>query len=122
MKQPASKTKAIKKPRQPKTRTARRNLANPKNETDRYLAQLQAAFSTAPLGLAILATDLRYVRVNETLATMNGIPAEEHTGKTVRDIVPGIADEVENIVQAVTRTGKPVCLSLIHISEPTRPY
>jgi two-component system sensor histidine kinase/response regulator len=35
-------------------------------------SRLDAFFTAAPAGLAILDRELRYVRLNETLAEMNG--------------------------------------------------
>lgn len=48
---------------------------------------LEALWS-APVGLAILDLDLRYVRVNDTLAALHGLTAAEHIGKTVLEVLP----------------------------------
>ena len=48
--------------------------------TERHLAELDAVFRDAPLGLAFLDRDLRFLRVNEALAHMNQVPAAEHLG------------------------------------------
>jgi PAS domain S-box-containing protein len=69
---------------------------------------LDAFFVAAPAGLALLDDRLRYVRVNETLAEMNRRPADDHVGKTVRDVAPALASMIEPILQEVLRTGKPV--------------
>ena len=42
------------------------------------LEELDALYSHAPVGLALLDRDLRFVRVNEALARINGAPAAEH--------------------------------------------
>ena len=44
-------------------------------------AVLDGLFAVAPVGLALLDTDLRYVRVNPALAAMNGAAAAEHLGR-----------------------------------------
>src|SRR5579862_7387701 len=59
--------------------------------------QLNSFFKSANVGLALLDKDLRYLQVSDALAEMNGVPAEEHVGKTVREIIPRIAAAVELI-------------------------
>lgn len=56
------------------------------------LAQIQAYYDHAPVGLFVLDTALRFLRINEYLAGPNGQPAADHLGRTIWDMVPGIAD------------------------------
>ncbi|PAZ09512.1 PAS sensor protein [Streptomyces sp. SA15] len=63
----------------------------------------------SPIGLAVLDTDLRYVSVNPALERLNGIPAEDHLGRTVREILPHIdAEAVESAARQVLETGRAV--------------
>jgi len=59
------------------------------------LAQLQAVYDGAPVGLAFLDRDLRYVNLNRRLAAMNGHTMEEHLGRTVAEMIPEIFPLVE---------------------------
>src|ERR1700730_17770864 len=70
--------------------------------------QLQLIYETAPIGLAFLSTDCRYVMINQHLTEICGIPIEDHIGRSVRDTVPQVADQVEQVVQAILRTGEPI--------------
>ena len=72
------------------------------------LAELEATYATAPVGLCVLDTDLRFVRINQRLAEINGHPVEAHIGRTVREVVPGVADEVEPLLRRIIETGEPV--------------
>ena len=72
------------------------------------LAQLEAIYRDAPVGLAVLDLELRYLHINDRLAAMNGIPVEAHIGRTVRDLLPGVADVVEPVAQHVLDTGQPL--------------
>lgn len=54
------------------------------------LAALQTLFTQSPIGLATLGTDLRFLRVNDALARMNGVSAAEHLGKRLTEVVPGV--------------------------------
>src|SRR5581483_6014821 len=47
------------------------------------LAQIQAIYDGAPVGLCFLDTKMRYVSINRRLAEMNGAAVGEHLGKTV---------------------------------------
>ena len=59
------------------------------------LAQLQAIYDGAPVGLCFLDRDLRYVSINQRLADMNGLPMEAYMGKSVQEMIPEIFAEIE---------------------------
>ena len=75
---------------------------------DESLALLDSLFSTAPVGLAFVDDQLRFVRVNDYLAQMNGVPVDEHIGRTVRDVLPGIGHLLEGSYRAVLASGRPI--------------
>jgi PAS domain S-box-containing protein len=52
------------------------------------LAQLQAIYDGAPVGLAFVDADLRYVSINARLAALNGKPVSEHLGRTIEEVIP----------------------------------
>jgi PAS domain S-box-containing protein len=52
------------------------------------LAQLQAIYDGAPVGLCFLDQNLRYISLNKRLAEMNGVPISSHIGRTVEEIYP----------------------------------
>jgi len=54
------------------------------------LAQLRAVYDGAPVGLAFLDRDMRYVTLNRRLAEMNGPSMEAHLGRTVKEMIPGM--------------------------------
>ncbi|MFG2981616.1 SpoIIE family protein phosphatase [Streptomyces sp. NPDC048258] len=54
------------------------------------LAALQSLFTQSPIGLGTLGLDLRFLRVNDALARMNGVPAADHVGKRLTEVVPGV--------------------------------
>jgi PAS domain S-box-containing protein len=69
---------------------------------------LQSIYDTAPIGLACLSPDCRYLQINQRLTEICGISVEDHLGRTVRDCVPALAGAVENIVRSIMETGEPV--------------
>jgi PAS domain S-box-containing protein len=62
----------------------------------------------APVGLAFIDTDLRYVRINAALAAINGRPAEESIGRRIDEVVAELADVLVPIYRQVLETGEPV--------------
>jgi PAS domain S-box-containing protein len=78
----------------------------PPNE--KSYAELQLIYDTAPVGLAFLSPDCRYVQINRRLTEICGLSIADHIGQSVRETVPQVADQVEKIVEAVMRTGEPV--------------
>jgi len=69
---------------------------------------LQLIYDTAPIGLAFLSPDCRYLQINERLTEICGISVEDHLGRSVRDCVPALAEAVEAIVGSIMKTGEPV--------------
>jgi PAS domain S-box-containing protein len=52
------------------------------------LAQLQAIYDGAPVGLCFLDRNLRYVSLNRRLADMDGVPMAAYAGRTVKEVIP----------------------------------
>src|SRR5438128_2578803 len=84
-------------------------------------AHLDAFFTTAPAGLAILDRELRYVQLNETLALMNGRPVADHLGHSVREVLPAIATTLEPMLQGILDTGEPVLNIELSGETPAQP-
>src|SRR5262252_10929696 len=70
--------------------------------------ELQLIYETAPVGLAFLSTDCRYVMINQHLTEICGISIAGHIGRSVRETVPQVADQVEQIVRTILATGEPI--------------
>jgi two-component system cell cycle sensor histidine kinase/response regulator CckA len=84
-------------------------------------ALLDAFFTDAPAGLAILDAELRYVRLNQTLASMNGRSIAQHIGKRVGEVLPTLTPAVEPILTQILATGTPA-LNVEHTGEtPAEP-
>ena len=75
---------------------------------DESLALLDTIFESAPVGLALHGPDTRFVRVNRELAKFNGLPPEEHVGRTISELVPDVDPRVEQAVRTVMQTGNPI--------------
>ncbi|GGT15434.1 SpoIIE family protein phosphatase [Streptomyces chromofuscus] len=58
-------------------------------QVERKVALSTRLVAQAPIGLAVLDTDLRYLAVNPALAAMHGLPQDAHPGMRFRDVLPG---------------------------------
>jgi PAS domain S-box-containing protein len=87
----------------------------------RQLAEIETIYRSTPIGLAVLDTNLRFVRINERLAEMNGLPVEAHIGRTIREVVPAVADDAEPGLRQVLETGEPVVGIEISGETPAEP-
>jgi len=82
---------------------SRRHAAEALLESEQLLTAYSAA---SKVGICILDTDLRYLAINHTLAKMNGMPAEAHLGKSVREMLGDFAELVEPLFKRVLSTGR----------------
>ncbi|HEX8102506.1 MAG TPA: GAF domain-containing protein [Solirubrobacteraceae bacterium] len=77
-------------------------------EIDGETGLVDALFGSAPVGLAFFDEELRYVRVNDTLAAMSGVPAEAHAGRTACDVLaPMMGQRLAGVLADTLRTGRP---------------
>lgn len=90
----------------------REELARKEGETRRLmneaLALLDTLIDSAPIGLAFVDRDLRFVRVNRALAIMNGRPVEEHLGRRLAEIFGDVGAEWECWWRTVLASGEPI--------------
>lgn len=61
--------------------------------------------ASAPIGIAILDLDMRFIVVNEPLAKINGVAVSEHAGKHVAEIVPMLYERVRSMFEAAIQAG-----------------
>jgi PAS domain S-box-containing protein len=72
------------------------------------LSELAAIYNDAPIGMAVIGTDFRFQRINARLAQMNGASVEAHVGRTLREVVPKLAELGEGLVRKVAETGESI--------------
>ncbi|WPB79370.1 PAS domain-containing protein [Archangium violaceum] len=79
-----------------------------RKRTEDRMAQLDALVAAAPVGLALLDAELRYVHINEALARANGPSVKAHVGRTVAEVLPEYAPGSEPLLRRVLETGEPL--------------
>ena len=82
------------------------------------VALLDTLFDRAPVGFAYFDRDLRYVRVNDALAEMNGLPSADHVGRTVDELLPDMDPAVVAALRKVLESGEPLLEAEVHGATP----
>lgn len=90
-------------------------------QLQRQLVEIETIYQSAPIGLNVLDPDLRFVRINQRLAEMNGLPVEAHIGHTVRELLPDLADTAESLLNRILETGEPLLNIEITGETPAQP-
>ncbi|WP_369166935.1 SpoIIE family protein phosphatase [Streptomyces sp. R28] len=66
-------------------------------------------FTRSPVGIAVLDTQLRFLRANPALEAMNGLPEAAHVGRRLVELFPDVnAADMEQAMRQVLATGRPV--------------
>ncbi|MFN6559224.1 MAG: PAS domain S-box protein [Nostoc sp. ChiSLP01] len=85
------------------------------------LSLLDALLAAAPVAVCFLDRDLRYIRINQVFADINGLTIEEHLGRKFQEVLPEMAAELEVQLQRVLETGEPVLNVEISTYIPRQP-
>ena len=90
-------------------------------DQQRLLNELGKIYNEAPVGLCFLDTDLRFLHVNDWLASINGVPVDEHIGRTIQDVLSDVAAGVELQFRHVIDTGDPIIQGRVHAETAAHP-
>ena len=74
-----------------------------------------------PIGLCFLDTELRFVRVNERIAQIDGLSAEAHIGRRLSEVVPEVAKSLESVNREALATGVPIMDRELRAATPALP-
>ncbi len=90
------------------------DLLESRRRSDELLALLDTLQSSAPIGVGFMDRAYRYIRVNEALAAINGVPVQDHIGRTVPELVPHVWPQIEPVYRAVLEEGKSIVNMEMH--------
>jgi PAS domain S-box-containing protein len=91
------------------TAEKQRALTEANAELAEWQLMVNTLLGTAPLGVALVDGDARYMYINDYLAQLNGRPASEHVGKPLREVIPPeVAEYMEGLINTVYESGKPL--------------
>lgn len=85
-------------------------------------ALLDAFFRASPVGMVLLDTDFRHLRVNDAMAAVTGLPRERLFGHTVAESVPGgLAQEILAMLEGIVATRQSVLNAEMSGPDPRNP-
>ncbi|HZQ93421.1 MAG TPA: sigma 54-interacting transcriptional regulator [Candidatus Sulfotelmatobacter sp.] len=79
-----------------------------------------SALCSAPAAVCILDSEQRYFWLNHEFAGLNGLPVSELLGKRVREVVGGLAEQIEPYVAEVLCSGEPILNVEVSTEHPFR--
>ncbi|MBW4524200.1 MAG: PAS domain-containing protein [Phormidium tanganyikae FI6-MK23] len=85
------------------------------------LAEIEVIYNTAPIGLCFLDRELRFVRMNEQLAEINGLSIVEQIGHTVQEVLPELGEIQAPLFQQVMESGVPILDLEVEGTTPAHP-
>ena len=83
-------------------------LRQAERRTAESLTLLETLQSSGACGFGFVDRELRCRRINETLAAIVGLPAEQILGQRVEDVVPELWDQLRSAYSHAFDTGQPV--------------
>lgn len=85
------------------------------------LDEIEAIYQSVPIGLCVLDDQLRFVRINERLAEINGYSIEAHIGRTPMELLPDLAQDAEATLRRVLETGESIYNLELRGQTPAQP-
>ncbi len=79
-----------------------------REQDDPTYAEIESLYRNSPVGLSFVDRNLRYLRVNQALADMNGCSIEEMVGRSYRDLSPETADAAEPFLHELMGRETPI--------------
>jgi PAS domain S-box-containing protein len=87
-------------------RESEANARETGDQLQRQFRELEAIYRSAPVGLCVLDREMRWIRLNDRLAEMNGFPVEAHIGKHPHELLPEVGESAEAALRTVIETGQ----------------
>jgi len=85
------------------------------------LEEIESIYRTAPVGLSFIDPELRYVRVNQAIADMNGLSIDDVVGRHYRDLSPETAETAVPFLRQIVEQGRSVRNLEVRARPPTDP-
>jgi len=83
--------------------------------------EAERVYAAAPVGLCYFDTELRFLYINEWLASINGLSVEAHLGKTIDKVLEDVATGVVPQLRHVLQTGEPIIDGTVEAETPAHP-
>ena len=84
-----------------KIRQAQADLARNEGIARQRSHEIETLYKTAPVGMALVDRNRRYLKINQHFAELNGQPIEKHIGRTLEEMIPGLSQKMERPIAEV---------------------
>ena len=91
-----------------KIRQAQADLARNEGLARQRSHEIESLYKTAPVGMALVDRNRRYLKINQHFAELNGQPIEKHIGRALEEMIPGLSDKMERPIAEVFERATPV--------------
>ncbi|MGE4064109.1 MAG: chemotaxis protein CheB [Rhodospirillaceae bacterium] len=89
-----------------KIRQAQAELARNVGLARQRSSEIETLYKTAPVGMALIDRNRRYVKINQQFADLYGKTMEEHIGRNLREISPELFDKLDRPMADVFTHGR----------------
>ncbi len=96
-------------------------LRSANRQIDETVTVLSLLENHSPVGFALVDTNFRFIRVNEALAEMSGLPRCDHRGQTMEAVLPQLWLKLRPAYETVLQTQQPVLHYVLEGETPARP-
>lgn len=72
------------------------------------LAELEAIYKYAPIGLIVVDPELRCLKINDVMARLTGVSVEAHIGRTIDEVLPDLAPVARPFLLKALHERKPI--------------
>ncbi len=83
---------------------------------------LESLYRDAPIGFCLVDSDLRFVWINDLMASIHGQPVDAHLGRRVDELLPALAAQVVPVYERVFASGVPAMNVEVRGSLPSDPF
>jgi len=97
-------------------------LAESEARARQQFAELDMLYRTAPICLAVLDHELRYLRVNNALAANYQLAPADFVGRSLEEMAPDVAPEAAELYRKVFATGNPILDVEARINRKYEPF
>ncbi|HEV7838989.1 MAG TPA: PAS domain-containing protein, partial [Gemmatimonadaceae bacterium] len=94
-------------------------LAASLRQREEAAAFLDSALASAPVGFVFWNKDLRIIKANRRLSSARGLEPSDYVGKTVADLAPTLAAQMQAVLQSILANGHAVDGVQLHESNTT---
>ena len=84
-----------------KIRQAQADLAHNEGIARQRTREIETLYKTAPVGMALVDRNYRYLKINERFAAVTGLPIDTLIGRTLSDTAPGLTERMKGPIAEV---------------------